>query len=61
MEPDTDSESDDADIYDDEEYQILLSGAGDAHSPQAEIGEQLCEDYFQAKRRWRNFTGRQTR
>eukprot|EP00975_Prorocentrum_lima_P025359 5324546-Prorocentrum_lima.AAC.1 len=58
MQPDTDS--DDAEIHDDEEYQTLISGAGDAHS-QAEIGEQLCKAYFQAQRRWRNFTGRRTR
>eukprot|EP00975_Prorocentrum_lima_P040383 8476132-Prorocentrum_lima.AAC.1 len=55
----TDTDADDADIYDDEEYQTLISGAGDAHSG-AEIGEQVCEAYFQAKRRWRNFTGRHT-
>eukprot|EP00975_Prorocentrum_lima_P024893 5226490-Prorocentrum_lima.AAC.1 len=60
MEPDTDTDSDDADIYDDEEYQTLMFGVGDAHS-RAEVGEQLCEAYFQAKRRWRNCTGRHTR
>eukprot|EP00975_Prorocentrum_lima_P025989 5466683-Prorocentrum_lima.AAC.1 len=34
MEPDTDTDSDDADIHDDEEYQTLIAGAGDAYSGQ---------------------------
>eukprot|EP00975_Prorocentrum_lima_P051853 10859887-Prorocentrum_lima.AAC.1 len=60
MEPDTDTESDDAEINDGEEYQTMISAAGYAHS-QAEVGEHPHEAYLQAKRRWHNFTGRRTR
>eukprot|EP00975_Prorocentrum_lima_P069139 12924462-Prorocentrum_lima.AAC.1 len=56
MEPDTDTDSDDAYFDDDEEYRMMIDGAGDAQS-RAELGEHPCEAYFQAKRRWRDFTG----
>eukprot|EP00975_Prorocentrum_lima_P071308 12936967-Prorocentrum_lima.AAC.1 len=45
MEPDTDTDSDYADLSDDEEYQSMLVGAGDPHA-RGKIGEQLCEAYF---------------
>eukprot|EP00975_Prorocentrum_lima_P012598 2671878-Prorocentrum_lima.AAC.1 len=56
MEPDTDTDSDDADLDDDEEYQWMINSQN-----RAEVGELLCEAYFQAKRRWRTCTGRPTR
>eukprot|EP00975_Prorocentrum_lima_P041810 8785384-Prorocentrum_lima.AAC.1 len=56
MEPDTDTDSDEADLEDDEEYHALINSQS-----RADVGEYLCEAYFQAKRRWRNFTGRPTR
>eukprot|EP00975_Prorocentrum_lima_P069459 12926503-Prorocentrum_lima.AAC.1 len=40
----------------DEEYNSLINN----HSP-ADVSEFLCEAYFQAKLRWRKFTGRPTR
>eukprot|EP00975_Prorocentrum_lima_P000981 206233-Prorocentrum_lima.AAC.1 len=49
MEPDTDTDSDDASLDNDEEYRMMRDGAGDAQS-RLELGEHLCEAYFQAKR-----------
>eukprot|EP00975_Prorocentrum_lima_P013436 2851917-Prorocentrum_lima.AAC.1 len=51
MQPDTDTESDEDELNDDEEYQTLLSTAGNDPHALAEAGEHLCEAYFQAKRR----------
>eukprot|EP00975_Prorocentrum_lima_P049876 10436208-Prorocentrum_lima.AAC.1 len=56
MEPDTDTDSNLTDVEEDEEYNTLVNN----NNP-ADAGEILCEAYFQAKRRWRKFTGRPTR
>eukprot|EP00975_Prorocentrum_lima_P029195 6132195-Prorocentrum_lima.AAC.1 len=57
MDPDTDTESDLTDSdNEDEEFQTMLR-----EYDAAEMSTYLCEAYFQAKRRWRKFTGRPTR
>eukprot|EP00975_Prorocentrum_lima_P014124 3000592-Prorocentrum_lima.AAC.1 len=53
---DTDTDSDDADLENDEEYHSIINSPN-----RAEVGEYLCKAYFQAKRRWRNVTCRPTR
>eukprot|EP00975_Prorocentrum_lima_P014220 3019555-Prorocentrum_lima.AAC.1 len=57
MDPDNDTHSDLTD-YDneDEEYQAMIRD----HDA-TDVSSYLCEAYFQAKRRWRKFTGRSTR
>eukprot|EP00975_Prorocentrum_lima_P056010 11740753-Prorocentrum_lima.AAC.1 len=56
MEPDTDTDSNITDPEEDEEYHALVNNYGPT-----EVSEFLCEAYFQAKRRRREFTGRPTR
>eukprot|EP00975_Prorocentrum_lima_P026127 5491145-Prorocentrum_lima.AAC.1 len=57
MDPDTDTGSDLTDPDDeDEDYQSVVRD-----NDPVDVSAYLCEAYFQAKRRWRKFTGRPTR
>eukprot|EP00975_Prorocentrum_lima_P019097 4018917-Prorocentrum_lima.AAC.1 len=56
MDPDTDTDSDLTDHGEDEEYLRVIHSNGPV-----DASALLCEAYFQAKRRWRKFTGRPTR
>eukprot|EP00975_Prorocentrum_lima_P034697 7292922-Prorocentrum_lima.AAC.1 len=53
MGPDTDTDSNISDLEGDEELQAFVN-----NYDKAEVSEYLCEAYFQAKRQWRQFTGR---
>eukprot|EP00975_Prorocentrum_lima_P001341 290613-Prorocentrum_lima.AAC.1 len=60
MHPETDTESEE-DIENDLEYQTLVSSSSDDPVAAQALAGQLYEVYWQAKRRWRTFTGRPTR
>eukprot|EP00975_Prorocentrum_lima_P007917 1695241-Prorocentrum_lima.AAC.1 len=63
MHPETDTESEgEEDMSHGTEFQTLVASASNdpAVAKQA-LAEQLYEVYWQAKRRWRTYTGRPTR
>eukprot|EP00975_Prorocentrum_lima_P038210 8034633-Prorocentrum_lima.AAC.1 len=62
MHPDTDTESEwEEDMENDAGYQTLISSASNDPVAAQRVAEHFNKVYWQAKRRWRTFTGRPTR